>query len=105
MYGAATLLIVAGVACAVVIAGVAAAVISIGLIGLGLIAVVGTVFYEVGLSEDRDRASELVRREREAAQRARREEREERERARELRPLSSGRGRLERMRGYRRRLR
>jgi hypothetical protein len=104
-YGSAGLLIVAGGACALLLSGVVGGITSIALIGLGLIAIVGLVFFEVGLSEDHDRATELERRAREQERRARLQERAEREREREARPLSGARTRLDRMRGRHRRLR
>lgn len=55
-YGGATALIVAGVACAALVTGAAGALVAIGLVGLGLIAVISLVFLEVGLSEDHARA-------------------------------------------------
>jgi hypothetical protein len=54
-FGAAALVIVVGVVCAVAIGGVVGDAIGIGLGALGLVALVSLVFYEIGLSEDRDR--------------------------------------------------
>ena len=93
-YGAAGLLIVAGIVCVAAVSGVAGGVLGTVLIGLGGIASVGLVFYEVGLSEDR----ELERERRE------RRERERAERAGEPR-AEQPRRRLGRRRGERRRLR
>jgi hypothetical protein len=93
-YGAGGLLIIAGAACGFAIGGEGGGVLAIVLIGLGSLGIVGLVFLEVGLSEDR----ELIR-----EQRARERERERAQRA--DRPKSVGRFRLDRMRGRRRRLR
>lgn len=71
-YGGACLAIVAGVACAAAIGGDTGSVLADLLVGLGLVAIVGLLFLEVGLSEDRDRE-----RERRARARARRTDREE----------------------------
>ena len=54
-FGAAALLIVAGVICALAIGGVVGDALGIGLGAIGLVAVVSLVFYEIGLGEDRDR--------------------------------------------------
>jgi O-antigen/teichoic acid export membrane protein len=54
-FGAAALLVVAGVICALAIGGVAGDAVGIGLAAIGLVAVVSLVFYEIGLGEDRDR--------------------------------------------------
>lgn len=91
-FGAAGGLVVAGVACAVVVGGGLGQILALVLISLGLVAATSLVFYEVGLSEDRERAREEAR-------------------ARQRAAASLGRGegrprpRLERMRGVRRRLR
>jgi hypothetical protein len=55
-FGGAAALVVAGIVCAVVIAGGAGQLLALVLIGLGLVVAVSLVFYEVGLSEDRERA-------------------------------------------------
>jgi O-antigen/teichoic acid export membrane protein len=57
-FGAAALVIVAGAICALAIGGVAGDAVGIGLVAIGLVAVVSLVFYEIGLSEDRDRDQE-----------------------------------------------
>jgi hypothetical protein len=86
-FGGAGLLVALGVALGVVVGGGAGQVVAIVLVGLGLVAAVSLVFYEVGLSEDRERA------------------REEAERARTSRPAGGRpRVRLPRRRGERRRL-
>jgi hypothetical protein len=55
-YGAAAVLVVIGVACGELVPGTAGGTLATVLIGLGLILAVSMVFYEVGLTEDRDRA-------------------------------------------------
>jgi hypothetical protein len=93
-FGGAGLLVVAGVACAVAIGGGAGQILAPVLVGIGFVLAVSLVFYEVGLSEDRDR----VRMERSrAAASGRRFTPAERR----LRPMA----RLDRMRGRHRRLR
>lgn len=67
-YGSAAALVVAGSICAAVASGRAADAVAIALITLGLGAVVLLVFYEVGLSEEKELAKEEKRRQR--AQRA-----------------------------------
>jgi hypothetical protein len=57
-FGIAALIFVAGVIVAVAAASVAATAVGVALVGLGLVALVSLVFYEVGLSEDRDRERE-----------------------------------------------
>lgn len=91
-YGTAGLLIVAGIVCAAAVSGVTGEVVGLVLAGLGMVAIVGLVFFEVGLSEDRERERE--QRARERAERSKRAEGE-----------PAKRGRLRRMRGERRRLR
>ncbi|MGO9954989.1 MAG: hypothetical protein ACLP50_03280 [Solirubrobacteraceae bacterium] len=61
LYGAAGLLLVAGIVCAVFVAGVAGELLATVLIGVSLVGLVSLLFLEVGLSEDRDRARELRR--------------------------------------------
>jgi hypothetical protein len=55
-YGAAIGLVLAGVACGATIPGTLGGTLATALIGIGLVGVLSLVFYEVGLSEDRDRA-------------------------------------------------
>jgi hypothetical protein len=55
-YGAAIGLTLVGVACGATIPGTLGGTLATALIGLGLVGVVSLVFYEIGLSEDRDRA-------------------------------------------------
>jgi hypothetical protein len=54
-YGGAALLVVIGAACGVAVPGVTGDAIMIGLMMLGFGGALLLVFYEVGLSEDRDR--------------------------------------------------
>jgi hypothetical protein len=68
VYGSVVAAIIAAGLCRVVIGGFAADLVAITVISLGLGAIVLLVFYEVGLSEDRER-------EREGAARAKRAER------------------------------
>jgi len=63
-YGACGVLVVAGAACAALIDGVAGQALAIALITVGLGGALLLVFYEVGLSEDRERAREEERRRR-----------------------------------------
>ena len=61
-FGAAAVLIVAGILCAALLDGTAAGVVAIALIGVGGVVAVALVFLAVGLSEDRERAAEEERR-------------------------------------------
>jgi hypothetical protein len=56
-YGAAIGLVVVGIACGATIPGTLGGTLATFLIGIGLVGVVSLVFYEIGLSEDRDRAA------------------------------------------------
>jgi hypothetical protein len=56
-YGACLGLVVVGAACGATISGTLGGTLATILIGIGLVGVLSLVFYEVGLSEDRDRAS------------------------------------------------
>lgn len=85
-YGLALVLIVAGAVCAAAVGGETGEVMALVLIGLGFVGIVGLVFLEVGLSEDRER------------------ERAGRVRERPVAGMKRPRSRLERMRGERRRL-
>jgi hypothetical protein len=85
-YGSTLLLIVAGAVCVAAIGGEIGEVLALVLIGLGFVGIIGLVFLEVGLSEDRER------------------ERTDRRRERRARRLERPRSRLGRMRGERRRL-
>jgi hypothetical protein len=73
-YGSAGLCVIAGTVCAIVVEGVTGQALAIALLSIGLGGVVLLLFFEVGLSEDRDRA-------REEARRREREEARHRERA------------------------
>jgi hypothetical protein len=92
-YGPAIGLAVVGVACGATIHGTLGGTLATALIGIGLVGVLSLVFYEVGLSEDRDRA----------ARRSPTQPPEAPEHP-DARPLSAAR-RPDRMRGQRRRLR
>ncbi len=89
-FGSAALLVVAGVVCALVVGGDAGPIIAFILVGLGLVLATSLLFFEVGLSEDRDRE-----RERKAASR----------RIPRPRSLARRRTTIDRSRGHRRRLR
>ena len=54
-YGAAIALALVGVACGALIPGTAGGTAATVLVGIGLVGVVSLLFYEVGLTEDRDR--------------------------------------------------
>jgi hypothetical protein len=58
------LLVVAGVVCAAVIVTEIGEILATVFVGLGLVGVIGLVFLEVGLSEDRERERERRRAER-----------------------------------------
>lgn len=60
-YGSAGLLVAAGTLCAIFIPGTAGQIATFVLIAFGLGGAVLLVFYEVGLSEDRERATERRR--------------------------------------------
>jgi hypothetical protein len=100
-FGGAGLLVAVGVGQGVVIGGDAGEVAAIVLVGLGLVAAVSLVFYEVGLSEDheRDRLAAQARRASSTPE-GPRDGRRPRE-GRRMRPVA----RLDRMRGHQRRLR
>jgi hypothetical protein len=57
-YGSSALLVVAGVVVLAAIGGLGAEVVALVLIGLGFVAATGLIFFEVGLSEDRERERE-----------------------------------------------
>jgi hypothetical protein len=94
-FGSAGVLVLLGIACAVVFSGGLGQNLAFVLVALGMVLATSLLFYEVGLTEDRDRESEERRRERDREDAARREHPPER----------SGRIRLDRMRGRPRRLR
>ena len=60
-YGASIAVALVGVACGALIPGTAGGTAATVLVGIGLVGVVSLVFYEVGLTEDRDRAREARR--------------------------------------------
>jgi hypothetical protein len=92
-FGSSALLVGFGVAGGIAFRGTFGQILAIVLVSLGLVLATGLVFYEVGLSEDRERAREDARR-------------RQREEPREIRNLPrSRRSRLDRRRGARRRLR
>jgi uncharacterized membrane protein YdjX (TVP38/TMEM64 family) len=70
-FGVCAMLVFAGIVCAVVFGGVLGPVLAFVLIATGLVLATSLVFLAVGLSEDRERAREFSRAEREAAQRRR----------------------------------
>jgi hypothetical protein len=55
-YGVSIALVLAGVACGALIPGSAGGTSATVLVGIGLVGVVSLLFYEVGLTEDRERA-------------------------------------------------
>ncbi len=57
-YGASIAVALVGVVCGVVIPGSAGGTAATVLVGIGLVGVVSLIFYEVGLTEDRERAAE-----------------------------------------------
>lgn len=86
-FGSAALLVVVGIACALAFSGGLAQNLAFVLVGLGLVLATSLVFYEVGLTEDRERA------------------REEEKRRKPRSPARPARRPLDRMRGRPRRLR
>jgi hypothetical protein len=66
-YGAAIALALVGVACGALISGTAGGTAATVLVGIGLVGVVSLLFYEVGLTEDRDRERTRRRLDREDA--------------------------------------
>jgi hypothetical protein len=54
-YGASIAVALVGVACGALIRGTAGGTAATVLVGIGLVGVVSLIFYEVGLTEDRDR--------------------------------------------------
>jgi hypothetical protein len=68
-FGSAAALVVAGALCGVLVSGVVGDVLAIGLVSVGLGGVLLLLFFEVGLSEDRERAREDERRRERAARR------------------------------------
>jgi hypothetical protein len=68
-FGSAAAVAAIGGICAAVFPGLTGQLLALVLISVGLGAVVLLVFYEVGLSEDKERAAEQERREEQAAKR------------------------------------
>jgi hypothetical protein len=69
VYGAAGLLVLAGGLCGGLVSGETGEILALVLCGIGLVALVGLVFMEVGLSEDRERERDRRRVESGAARR------------------------------------
>jgi membrane protein involved in colicin uptake len=63
-YGAAIAVVVVGILCGAIIPGTLGGTICTAVVGVGLVAVISLVFYDVGLTEDRDRARTQARDER-----------------------------------------
>ena len=57
-FGSAGVLVLAGIVCAIVVGGLIGQLLTFVLIAIGLCGAVLLVFYEIGLSEDHDRARE-----------------------------------------------
>jgi hypothetical protein len=101
-FGGSAALVVAGIVCAIAIPGTTGQVIAMAAIGVGLVIALSLVFFEVGLSEDRERArTERSGAEARAASRSRKLGAGDRPGSR--RPIR--RPRIERSRGHRHRLR
>jgi hypothetical protein len=62
-YGGSILLVLIGICCGALIHGSTGGTLATVFVGIGLVGVVSLVFYEVGLTEDRDRARALDERE------------------------------------------
>lgn len=104
-FGSAAALVVAGILCAFIFSGGLGQNLAFALVAIGLVEGTALVFYEVGLTEDRERARETrAAAERESASGQAGEQ--GRDRAKRPHPSErSGRARLDRMRGRPRRLR
>ena len=63
-YAAAIVVVVIGILCGAIIPGTLGGTICTAVVGIGLVAVISLVFYDVGLTEDRDRARQQKRMER-----------------------------------------
>jgi hypothetical protein len=63
-YGVAVAVVIAGILCGAIIPGTTGGTICTAVVGVGLVGVVSLVFYDVGLTEDRDRARRRERDER-----------------------------------------
>ncbi len=57
-FGAAAVVVVAGLACAAFVPGALGGALATALIGIGLVLATSLVFFEIGLSEDRERELE-----------------------------------------------
>ncbi len=60
-YGVAVAVVIAGILCGAIIPGTLGGTICTAVVGVGLVGVVSLVFYDVGLTEDRDRARHRAR--------------------------------------------
>ena len=60
-YAAAIVVVVIGVLCGAIIPGTLGGTICTAIVGIGLVAVISFIFYDVGLTEDRDRARQEKR--------------------------------------------
>jgi hypothetical protein len=101
-YGASTAVALVGVACGALIPGSAGGTAATVLVGVGLVGVVSLMFYEVGLTEDRERAARAARTRRAGAQEA--EQRPPRDPSSSVEHQGGRLRRLERRRGQRRHL-
>jgi N-methylhydantoinase A/oxoprolinase/acetone carboxylase beta subunit len=100
-FGSAGVLIVAGIVCALALRGGLAQNLAFVLVALGMVLATSLVFYEVGLTEDRERArEEKARREDERRREQERAAKREHPPERSKNPIG-----LDRMRGRPRRLR
>ena len=63
-YGVAIAVVIIGILCGAIIPGTTGGTICTAVVGVGLVGVVSLVFYDVGLTEDRDRARRRERAER-----------------------------------------
>jgi hypothetical protein len=70
-FGSAAGLVLAGIGCAVLFSGGLGQNLAFALVALGFVAATALVFYEVGLTEDRQREREAQQRARESAERER----------------------------------
>jgi uncharacterized protein HemX len=102
-FGSAGVLVVLGIVCAVAFSGGLGQNLAFTLVALGLVLATALVFYEVGLTEDKDRAREERKRAQEQEAAAKRDQ--EAAAKREHDPERSTRIRLGRSRGRPRRLR
>ncbi|HEY5428425.1 MAG TPA: hypothetical protein VIK04_04855 [Solirubrobacteraceae bacterium] len=55
-YGGSVLFILIGIACGVAVSGTAGGTLATVFVGLGLVGIISLIFYEVGLTEDRERS-------------------------------------------------